>query len=59
MIFPEGANWTPSRWRRGIRRLELADRGDLADRAREMPNVLPPRPGGALRRHRRAGPTPT
>jgi len=48
VIFPEGANWTPNRWRRGIRRLEHAGRGDLADRAREMPNLLPPRPGGTL-----------
>ena len=48
VIFPEGANWTPSRWRRAIRRLEHAGRRDLADRAREMPNVLPPRPGGTL-----------
>jgi len=48
VIFPEGANWTPSRWRRGIRRLEHAGRGDLADRARQMPNLLPPRPGGTL-----------
>jgi predicted acylesterase/phospholipase RssA/1-acyl-sn-glycerol-3-phosphate acyltransferase len=48
VIFPEGANWTPIRWRRGIRRLEHAGRRDLADRAREMPNLLPPRPGGTL-----------
>jgi 1-acyl-sn-glycerol-3-phosphate acyltransferase len=48
VIFPEGANWTPSRWRRAIRRLELTDHRDLADRARQMPNVLPPRPGGTF-----------
>jgi 1-acyl-sn-glycerol-3-phosphate acyltransferase len=48
VIFPEGANWTPSRWRRGIRRLEHAGRRDLALRARQMPNLLPPRPGGTL-----------
>jgi hypothetical protein len=48
VIFPEGGNWTPSRWRRGIRRLERAGREDLAVRARQMPNLLPPRPGGAL-----------
>ena len=48
VIFPEGANWTPSRWRRGIRRLEHAGRRDLASRARQMPNLLPPRPGGTL-----------
>jgi len=48
VIFPEGANWTPYRWRRGIRRLEHQGRTDLAARAREMPNLLPPRPGGTL-----------
>jgi 1-acyl-sn-glycerol-3-phosphate acyltransferase len=48
VIFPEGANWTPGRWRRGIRRLERQGRTDLAARARDMPNLLPPRPGGTL-----------
>jgi 1-acyl-sn-glycerol-3-phosphate acyltransferase len=48
VIFPEGGNWTPGRWRRGIRRLEHAGRRDLASRARRMPNLLPPRPGGTL-----------
>ena len=48
VIFPEGANWTPGRWRRGIRRLEHSGRRDLAVRAAAMPNLLPPRAGGAL-----------
>ena len=48
VIFPEGGNWTPSRWVRGIGRLERMGRTDLADRAREMPNLLPPRSGGAF-----------
>src|SRR5215472_14780951 len=48
VIFPEGGNWTPARWRRGIRRLEEGGRDDLAARARGMPNLLPPRTGGAL-----------
>jgi 1-acyl-sn-glycerol-3-phosphate acyltransferase len=48
VIFPEGGNWTPGRWRRGIRRLENQGHPDLASRARHMPNLLPPRPGGAL-----------
>jgi 1-acyl-sn-glycerol-3-phosphate acyltransferase len=48
VIFPEGGNWTPGRWQRGIRRLERSGRDDLAARARNMPNLLPPRPGGAL-----------
>jgi len=48
VIFPEGGNWTPRRWRRGIRRLKQAGRSDLAARARAMSNVLAPRAGGAL-----------
>jgi 1-acyl-sn-glycerol-3-phosphate acyltransferase len=48
VIFPEGGNWTPGRWQRGIRRLEQLGRRDLAARAAAMPNLLPPRPGGAL-----------
>jgi len=48
VIFPEGGNWTPGRWQRGIQRLEQLGRRDLAARARQMPNVLPPRGGGAL-----------
>jgi 1-acyl-sn-glycerol-3-phosphate acyltransferase len=48
VIFPEGGNWTPGRWRRGIGRLERAGRGDLAERARAMPNLLAPRTGGAF-----------
>ena len=48
VIFPEGGNWTPGRWRRGVRRLEQAGRPDLAARAKDMPNLLAPRAGGAL-----------
>jgi len=48
VLFPEGGNWTPGRWRRGIRRLEQQGREDLAARARHMPNLLPPRTGGTL-----------
>ena len=48
VIFPEGGNWTPGRWRRGIQRLERRGRRDLAAAAREMPNLLPPQPGGVL-----------
>jgi len=48
VIFPEGGNWTPNRWYRGIRRLERQGRRDLASRAAHMPNLLPPRPGGTL-----------
>jgi 1-acyl-sn-glycerol-3-phosphate acyltransferase len=48
VLFPEGGNWTPARWQRRVRRLEQAGRTDLAARARNMPNVLAPRAGGAL-----------
>ncbi len=48
VIFPEGGNWTPFRWRRGIDHLRRIGRPDLADRAAAMPNVLPPHASGAL-----------
>jgi 1-acyl-sn-glycerol-3-phosphate acyltransferase len=48
VIFPEGGNWTPFRWRRGIDHLRRIGRPDLADRAASMPNVLPPHASGAL-----------
>lgn len=48
LLFPEGGNWTPSRWRRAIDRLRRRGRGDLAGRAAAMPNLLPPRAGGAF-----------
>ncbi|HEY7145940.1 MAG TPA: 1-acyl-sn-glycerol-3-phosphate acyltransferase [Streptosporangiaceae bacterium] len=48
VIFPEGGNWTPGRWQRAIQRLERKGRRDLAARARQMPNLLPPRAGGAF-----------
>jgi 1-acyl-sn-glycerol-3-phosphate acyltransferase len=48
VIFPEGGNWTPLRWRRGIARLRRRGLPHLAERAAAMPNVLPPRPTGAL-----------
>ena len=48
VIFPEGGNWTPGRWERGIARLEQIGRGDLAARARQMPNLLAPRTGGVF-----------
>jgi 1-acyl-sn-glycerol-3-phosphate acyltransferase len=48
VIFPEGGNWTPGRWRRGIQRLQDRGRTDLAARARQMPNLLPPKEGGVL-----------
>ena len=51
VIFPEGGNWTPGRWRRGIRRLEHLGRPDLAERARVCPTCCRRAPAGA-RRHR-------
>ena len=48
VVFPEGGNWTPGRWERGIARLEQIGRGDLAARARQMPNLLAPRTGGTF-----------
>lgn len=48
VIFPEGGNWTPLRWRRSIDRLRLLGQPELAERAAEMPNLLPPRSGGAF-----------
>src|SRR5262249_51422525 len=47
-IFPGGGTGPPGRWRRGIRGLEERGHADLAARARDMPNLLPPRAGGAL-----------
>lgn len=48
VIFPEGGNWTPGRWKRAIARLEQLGRRDLAARAMQMPNLLAPRGGGAF-----------
>jgi 1-acyl-sn-glycerol-3-phosphate acyltransferase len=48
LLFPEGGNWTPIRWRRGIERLRRRGQADLARRAAAMPNLLTPRTGGAF-----------
>lgn len=48
VIFPEGGNFTPERWRRGIERLRKLGLTAMARRAERMTNVLPPRPGGVL-----------
>ncbi|MCO5992038.1 1-acyl-sn-glycerol-3-phosphate acyltransferase [Actinoallomurus rhizosphaericola] len=48
LIFPEGGNFTPRRRVRAIRRLRRQGRRDAAERARNMANVLPPRPAGSL-----------
>jgi 1-acyl-sn-glycerol-3-phosphate acyltransferase len=48
VLFPEGGNWTRLRWHRGIDRLRRRGYDELASRAAAMPNVLPPRSGGAI-----------
>ncbi len=48
VIFPEGGNFTPERWQRGIARLRRMGLYAMARRAERMRNVLPPRPGGVL-----------
>jgi 1-acyl-sn-glycerol-3-phosphate acyltransferase len=48
VIFPEGANFTPRRRLRAIRRLDDRAMVEEAARARAMRYLLPPRPGGAL-----------
>lgn len=48
IIFPEGGNFTRRRRRRAIGSLERRGHAKMADQAREMPNLIAPRPGGAL-----------
>jgi 1-acyl-sn-glycerol-3-phosphate acyltransferase len=48
LLFPEGANWTPDRRQRAIRRLRRDHKTDAARTASLMTNVLPPRPDGVL-----------
>jgi 1-acyl-sn-glycerol-3-phosphate acyltransferase len=48
LIFPEGGNWTPLRWRKAIERLRRQGHAELVQRAAAMPNLLPPRTGGAF-----------
>jgi 1-acyl-sn-glycerol-3-phosphate acyltransferase len=48
VIFPEGGNFTPYRWEKGIARLHRLGLHQMARRAARMHNVLPPRPGGVL-----------
>lgn len=48
VLFPEGGNFTPARHARAIEKLEEIGRPGLADQARQMQNVLPPKPTGAL-----------
>jgi 1-acyl-sn-glycerol-3-phosphate acyltransferase len=48
LIFPEGGNWTPHRYRRALTRLRARGRRVAAARAAANPHVLPPQPAGVL-----------
>lgn len=48
VIFPEGANFTEERRRRGLERLEQGGHARQAEAAQAMRHVSAPRPGGAL-----------
>jgi acyltransferase-like protein len=48
LIFPEGADWTPTRHQLAVRRLRLRGLRARADAMAARPNVLPPRPGGTF-----------
>lgn len=46
VLFPEGADWTPLRHLRAVARLRRRGLLNEAQRALQMPHVLPPRPAG-------------
>jgi 1-acyl-sn-glycerol-3-phosphate acyltransferase len=46
LVFPEGGNWTPRRYRRALARLRRRAHRQAAVDAADNPNVLPPRPAG-------------
>lgn len=48
LLFPEGGNFTPERRRSALERLRRKGWRRSAERAEQMPHVLPPRPTGAL-----------
>lgn len=48
VIFPEGANYTERRSKRSIEKLREMGRPDLAERAGELENTLPPRTKGVM-----------
>lgn len=48
VIFPEGANYTEKRAKRSIEKLIEIGRPDLAERASELENTLPPRSTGVM-----------
>ena len=48
ILFPEGGNFTEGRRLAAIERFEQAGLDDAAAKARELTNLLPPRPGGTF-----------
>jgi len=48
LLFPEGGNFTPQRWRSAIVNLRRKGRRRAAADAQRMSHVLPPRPTGVL-----------
>jgi len=48
VIFPEGGNFTAKRRTRAIEKLEEIGRPKLAERARDLDHLLPPKPAGSL-----------
>ena len=48
LLFPEGGNFTPERRRAALRRLWRKGERHSAERAENMPYVLPPQPMGVL-----------
>lgn len=48
VIFPEGANYTEKRAKRSIEKLREIGRPDLAERAVQLQNTLPPRSTGVM-----------
>jgi len=48
VIFPEGGNYTLKRHLRAIQKLKEIGRPDLAERAQELKNTLPPKPKGVM-----------
>jgi 1-acyl-sn-glycerol-3-phosphate acyltransferase len=48
VIFPEGGNFTPRRRMSAIARLRARGLADMAERAENLRNLLPPKPGGLI-----------
>lgn len=48
LLFPEGQNWTPSRWTRTIEKLREQGHYERADLAESWEHILPPRSRGVV-----------